>query len=95
MSTSKLGHVHRLLAEAAEDSDLKDTNLKQGREYYNQSLFIAEGQKNGTSILFALSGLLENFILSESYEKCEEIFKKIKENQESIKRMQSHFLKTQ
>jgi len=54
---------------------------------------VAEGQKNGTSILFALSGLLENFILSESYEKCEEIFNKIDENQESIEKNAIQFSK--
>ena len=55
-------------------------------ENYNESLLVAEGNNDGKSILFALSGLLENFILSESYEKCEEIFNKIDENQESIEK---------
>ena len=42
---------------------------------------------------FALSGLLENFILSESYEKCEEIFNKIEENQENIKKNAPQYAK--
>ena len=93
ISTSKLGHIHHRLIETSKDSDSRVTNLKQGRKYYNQSLFIAEGQKNGTSILFALSGLLENFILSESYEECEKIFNKIDENQESIEKNAIQFSK--
>jgi tetratricopeptide (TPR) repeat protein len=78
--TSMLGSIKLLNAKNEKDADIKDSFIDESERYYNESLMVAEVQKHGMNIFFALSGLLKNFIISESYEKCEEIFNKIEKN---------------
>jgi hypothetical protein len=83
--TSMLGGIKLLNAENEQDADTKENLLYEAEKYYNESLMVAEDQKDQPiSILCALSGLLETIILSESFNKCKYVFEKIDENADII-----------
>ena len=85
--TSMLGGIKLLNAKNEQDADIKENLLYEAKEYYNNSLIVAEDQNNIFSIMFALKGLFDCAIVSSAYDSCEGLFQILNKYLESYKNL--------
>ena len=93
--TSMLGGIKLLNAKNEQDADIKENLLYEAKDYYNDSLMVAEDQKSIFSIMFALKGLFQCVIhLDKKFkDNCKTLFKKLNEQLKQYESLKNTILK--
>ena len=80
---SKLGGI-KIEAAKKSDGDMCVNLCKEANKLYEKSLATAEDQGNPVNICFALSGMVEAIVASDSYDKADYVFTKIEEIRKKV-----------